>query len=48
MPTCPPLERRPGAGVPGPVLAVIMDGIGVGRGDAGDAVAQAHTPNLDR
>ncbi len=35
-------------GVKGPVLAVIMDGIGIGRGDAGDAVAQARTPNLHR
>jgi 2,3-bisphosphoglycerate-independent phosphoglycerate mutase len=25
-----------------------MDGVGVGRGDAGDAVALAYTPNLDR
>ncbi|MFO7564620.1 MAG: 2,3-bisphosphoglycerate-independent phosphoglycerate mutase [Enhygromyxa sp.] len=31
----------------GPVLFVVMDGIGVGRGDDGDAVAQAHTPTLD-
>lgn len=32
----------------GPVLCVVMDGVGVGQRDAGDAVALAHTPNLDR
>ncbi len=32
----------------GPVLLVIMDGVGVGRGDDGDAVALARTPTLDR
>ena len=32
---------------PGPVVLVIMDGVGVGTGDAFDAVAQAETPNLD-
>ena len=26
------------AGVPGPVLTVVMDGVGIGRGDEGDAV----------
>ena len=31
----------------GPVVVVIMDGIGVGRGDEGDAVALARTPVLD-
>jgi 2,3-bisphosphoglycerate-independent phosphoglycerate mutase len=31
----------------GPVLFVVMDGIGVGRGDEGDAVARAYTPTLD-
>ena len=31
----------------GPVVLVIMDGVGVGTGDAFDAVAQAETPNLD-
>jgi len=35
-------------GVPGPVLVVVMDGVGIGRGDEGDAVALARTPNLDR
>ena len=32
----------------GPVCAVIMDGIGLGAGDFGDAVARAYTPTLDR
>jgi 2,3-bisphosphoglycerate-independent phosphoglycerate mutase len=32
----------------GPLLLVIMDGIGEGRGDEGDAVALARTPTLDR
>ena len=31
----------------GPVVAIVMDGVGIGLGDVGDAVAQAHTPNLD-
>ena len=35
-------------GVPGPVVTVIMDGVGIGRGDEGDAVALATTPCLDR
>ena len=34
-------------GRPGPLLIVIMDGVGIGRGDAGDAVAMARTPTLD-
>jgi 2,3-bisphosphoglycerate-independent phosphoglycerate mutase len=43
------LRRRPGAPSPtGPVIVVVMDGIGVGRGDEGDAVALARTPTLDR
>jgi 2,3-bisphosphoglycerate-independent phosphoglycerate mutase len=31
----------------GPILFVVMDGIGIGRGDEGDAVARAFTPTLD-
>ncbi len=31
-----------------PLVLVVMDGIGVGKGDAFDLVARAHTPNLDR
>ncbi|MBX2811725.1 MAG: 2,3-bisphosphoglycerate-independent phosphoglycerate mutase [Myxococcales bacterium] len=32
----------------GPVVFVVMDGVGVGPDDEGNAVSQAHTPNLDR
>ena len=32
----------------GPVLIAIMDGVGIGKGDEGDAVAKAKTPHLDR
>ena len=32
---------------PGPVLVVVMDGVGLGLGDEGDAVALARTPVLD-
>jgi len=31
-----------------PVLLIVMDGWGLGTGGAEDAVAQAHTPNIDR
>ena len=31
----------------GPVVCVVMDGVGIGAGDRGDAVSQAHTPTLD-
>jgi len=34
-------------GSAGPVVLVIMDGVGIGRGDAGDMVSKATTPNLD-
>ena len=33
---------------PGPVVVVILDGIGIGAGDDGDAVRHARTPTLDR
>ncbi|MBL8719844.1 MAG: 2,3-bisphosphoglycerate-independent phosphoglycerate mutase [Myxococcales bacterium] len=33
-------------GVSGPVVVVVMDGVGIGRGDEGDAVALARTPVL--
>jgi len=46
--TTPTLRELPGLGVQGPVLLVIMDGVGLGRGDDGDAVALARTPHLDR
>ncbi len=32
---------------PGPLLLVVMDGVGLGRGDEADAVALARTPVLD-
>jgi 2,3-bisphosphoglycerate-independent phosphoglycerate mutase len=35
-------------GVPGPVLIVVMDGVGCGAHDEGDAVWLARTPTLDR
>ena len=34
--------------IPGPVLLVIMDGVGLGREDQGNAVFRAKTPHLDR
>ncbi len=37
-------SRRPPAG---PLLFVVMDGVGIGAGDEGDAVARAYTPTLD-
>jgi 2,3-bisphosphoglycerate-independent phosphoglycerate mutase len=41
--------RRNGwfGGVSGPILTVVMDGVGIGRGDDSDAVSLARTPNLD-
>ena len=42
------LRRRRDAAPPaGPIVVVVMDGIGVGPGDEGDAVALARTPVLD-
>lgn len=38
-----PTRRAP----EGPVVAIVMDGVGIGTGDHGDAVAQARTPTLD-
>lgn len=34
-------------GVEGPVLTIVMDGVGIGNGKEGDAVANAYTPTLD-
>lgn len=48
MSTCPKLVRAPHRGVEGPVVVVVMDGVGIGRGDAADAVHKARTPVLDR
>ncbi len=45
---CAQLVPLPSPVCAGPVVLVIMDGVGIGRGDDGDAVAQARTPNLDR
>ena len=45
---CAKLVRVPGQGVRGPVVIAIMDGVGIGRGDEGDAVAKARTPTLAR
>src|SRR5689334_18116812 len=43
-----PLAPHPVRVAPsGPVLFVVMDGVGIGRGDEGDAVARAYTPTLD-
>ena len=44
------LARTPGAPNPpaGPVVIAIMDGVGRGPTDAGDAVHLARTPHLDR
>jgi 2,3-bisphosphoglycerate-independent phosphoglycerate mutase len=46
--TCKSIVRAAHAAVEGPVGVVIMDGVGIGRGDEGDAVARAKTPYLDR
>ena len=36
------------APIAGPIVTVVMDGVGLGRGDEADAVFHAKTPNLDR
>jgi 2,3-bisphosphoglycerate-independent phosphoglycerate mutase len=42
------LRRHPAfAGVPGPVVACVLDGVGIGAHDESDAVWLARTPNLD-
>lgn len=44
-----PLNKHPNfAGSAGPVVLVIMDGVGIGHGDVGDMVAKASTPHLDK
>jgi 2,3-bisphosphoglycerate-independent phosphoglycerate mutase len=44
-----PLRRHPHQHAPkGPVVLVVMDGVGRGAGDEADAVAVAATPTLDR
>jgi 2,3-bisphosphoglycerate-independent phosphoglycerate mutase len=43
------LRRHPKfSGAKGPVVLVVMDGIGIGNGDEADAVRIAATPTLDR
>ncbi|MDP3193124.1 2,3-bisphosphoglycerate-independent phosphoglycerate mutase [Rhodoferax sp.] len=43
------LQKFPGfAGVPGPVVVIVMDGYGLPKLDAGSAIAAAHKPTLDR
>lgn len=41
------LKPGPIAAVTGPVVAVVLDGVGIGPDDAGNAVRRAHTPVLD-
>ena len=41
------LKPGPIAPVRGPVVAVVLDGVGIGPDDAGNAVLRAHTPVLD-
>src|SRR3569623_2624333 len=44
-----PLRRHPRQTAPkGPVVLVVMDGIGRGAGDEADAVSIAATPTLER
>ena len=35
-------------GIEGPVLTIVMDGIGIAPAGAGNAVTEAYTPTLDR
>ena len=43
-----PLQKKSSfSGPVGPVVLVIMDGVGIGSGDKGDMVAKASTPTLD-
>lgn len=43
-----PLEKQTSfQGPKGPVVLIIMDGVGIGHGDEGDMVAAAATPTLD-
>lgn len=45
--SCPLLRKSSSTPFDGPLVLAIMDGIGVGPDDKGNAVAQARTPNLD-
>ncbi len=42
------LQKSSFAGVKGPVLTIVMDGVGMAPAGAGNAVALANTPTLDR
>ena len=43
------LQKLPAfAGVPGPVVVIVMDGYGIPKNDAGSAIAAARKPTLDR
>src|ERR1043166_4044804 len=42
------LRSHPRHAPKGPVVLVVMDGIGRGSGDESDAVASASTPTIDR
>ncbi|MCK5690147.1 2,3-bisphosphoglycerate-independent phosphoglycerate mutase, partial [Myxococcota bacterium] len=46
--TCPKLVKSNNPVPQGPVVIVVMDGVGIGKADASDAVSKAKTPNLDR
>ncbi|MCQ2424466.1 MAG: 2,3-bisphosphoglycerate-independent phosphoglycerate mutase, partial [Clostridia bacterium] len=49
MNTLPKLEKSTRfKGVDGPVLTIVMDGVGMGPGNEWNAVASAYTPTLDR
>lgn len=41
------LKPGPITAIDGPVVAVVLDGVGIGPDDAGNAVRRAHTPVLD-
>ena len=43
-----PLNRKSDSPIGGPVVLVVMDGVGIGPHDDGDAVWLARTPTLDR
>jgi 2,3-bisphosphoglycerate-independent phosphoglycerate mutase len=47
MPVVPLRRHRSLPPAPGPLLVVVMDGMGIGRGDEGDAIHLARTPTLD-
>lgn len=42
------LIQTPDTKIAGPVVTIVMDGVGLGQEDASDAVFNAHTPHLDQ